>query len=150
MNRTSRGYRTAVAIEHKVLGVAFLALLVLLGWVTYAIFTKKFVDFVPVTLQASRVGLQMPDYADVKIRGVMVGEVLDRTVGSSGVRLTLGLYPGTMDTIPANVSARIVPKTLFGEKYVALQVPRDPAPGHIEAGDVITESDVAIEVDRVL
>jgi phospholipid/cholesterol/gamma-HCH transport system substrate-binding protein len=52
--------------------------------------------------------------------------------------------------IPANVSARIVPKTLFGEKYVALQVPSDPAPRSIRAGDVIEESRVSIEVEKVL
>ena len=40
-----------------------------------------------------------------------------------------------MDTIPANVTGSIVPKTLFGEKYVALVVPDDPAADHIEAGD---------------
>ena len=48
------------------------------------------------------------------------------------------------------MTARIVPKTLFGEKYVALQVPADPSARSIRAGDVISESRVAIEVERVL
>ena len=49
--------------------------------------------------------------------------------GPSGdkVDLTLGLYPSQRDTIPENVTARILPKTLFGEKYVALQVPERPS-----------------------
>ena len=48
------------------------------------------------------------------------------------------------------MTARILPKTLFGEKYVALQVPSSPSSGSIKAGDVIRESRVAIEVERVL
>jgi phospholipid/cholesterol/gamma-HCH transport system substrate-binding protein len=48
------------------------------------------------------------------------------------------------------VTARILPKTLFGEKYVALQVPTSPSGHAIAAGDVITESHVAIEVEKVL
>ena len=45
-------------------------------WLTYAIFTKKFADYDEVTLQTSTIGLQLPERADVKIRGVIVGEVL--------------------------------------------------------------------------
>jgi phospholipid/cholesterol/gamma-HCH transport system substrate-binding protein len=150
MNRTSKGYRTAVMVEHRMFGVAFLALLVLLGWLTFAIFQKKFTDFVPVSLESSKTGLQLPDLADVKIRGVIVGEVRARQLVGDGVLMTLGLFPDSLDVIPAGVTARILPKTLFGEKYVALQVPRSPSAEHIESGDVITESEVAIEVEKVL
>ena len=62
---------------HKVLGVAFILLLLVAVWFTYAIFTKKFADYDEVTLQTSEIGLQLPARADVKIRGVIVGEVLD-------------------------------------------------------------------------
>ena len=48
------------------------------------------------------------------------------------------------------MTARILPKTLFGEKYVALQVPADPSSRSIQAGDMIPESQVAIEVEKVL
>ena len=150
MNRTSKGYRTAIAIEPRVLGVAFLALLVLFGWLTYAIFNKQFTDYVEVDLLASKTGLQLPDNADVKIRGVLVGAVRDRQVTDDGVRLSLGLDPDKVGVIPAGVTARIIPKTLFGEKYVALQVPDTSFVGHIEAGDVIAQSEVAIEVEQVL
>ncbi len=150
MNRTSNGFRVAVMIEHRVFGVAFLALLVLFGWLTFAIFGKKFTDFVPVTLESTKTGLQLPESADVKIRGVIVGEVREREVTDDGVRMTLGILPEKIDVIPANATARILPKTLFGEKYVALQVPDRPDAASIEAGDVITESEVAIEVEQVL
>ena len=47
-------------LGHKALGLAFLALLLFFVWATYAIFTKKFVDYVPVTLETSNIGLQLP------------------------------------------------------------------------------------------
>jgi phospholipid/cholesterol/gamma-HCH transport system substrate-binding protein len=144
-----RGFYATV--QHKVLGVAFLVMLVLFGWLTYAIFNKSFASYDKVTLQTDSIGLQLPSRADVKIRGVQVGEVLDSTVTGDGkVDMTLGIDPSRAEIIPSNVTARIVPKTLFGEKYVALQVPSDPSPHSIRAGQVISESKVAIEVERVL
>lgn len=133
----------------RVYGAAFLALVVLFVWLTYAIFTKKFTDYDEVTLQSSKVGLSLPDRADVKIRGVIVGEVIEVSTDGDDAELTLGLYPDQTETIPKNVTAQILPKTLFGEKYVALQVPEDPA-GPIQAGDTIQRTELAIELEEVL
>jgi phospholipid/cholesterol/gamma-HCH transport system substrate-binding protein len=138
------------SVRHRVLGVAFLLLLALFAYLTYAIFNKSFLSYDDVTLQTSKAGLQLPDRADVKIRGVRVGEVLGSKIAGDHVDLTLGLYPSRRGIIPANVSARILPKTLFGEKYVALQVPSSPSPESIRAGATISESHVAIEVEKVL
>jgi phospholipid/cholesterol/gamma-HCH transport system substrate-binding protein len=135
---------------HRVLGVAFLALLLLGVWATYAVFTKKFVDYVPVTLQTSKIGLQLPMLADVKLRGVIVGEVREISTDGDGARLELAIKPGKARVIPADATALIEPKTVFGEKYVALQIPSSPSPDPIAAGDVITESDVTIELERLL
>jgi phospholipid/cholesterol/gamma-HCH transport system substrate-binding protein len=135
---------------HKVLGTVFLCLLLLAGWLTYAVFTKRFADYDRVTLQTSTLGLQLPERADVKIRGVIVGEVLGFDDDAGGARVTLGLDPDQVHIIPANVTGSIVPKTLFGEKYVALVVPPDPSPEHIEAGATIARTEVAIEVEKVL
>jgi phospholipid/cholesterol/gamma-HCH transport system substrate-binding protein len=141
---------TFVAIEHRLLGVAFLALLLLAIWITYSIFNKSFTDYAYVTLRSDKAGLQLPDNADVKIRGVIVGEVRDVISTARGAELQLGLFPEALRTIPADVSARLLPKTLFGEKYVALQIPPSPSAASIQAGAVIEESEVAIEVERVL
>ncbi|HEU4512228.1 MAG TPA: MCE family protein [Nocardioidaceae bacterium] len=135
---------------HRMLGVVFLVVLLLGVWGTYAVFTKKFVDYVPVTLETSKVGLQLPMLADVKIRGVIVGEVREITTDGEGARLQLAIKPDKADIIPANATARIQPKTLFGEKYVALQIPEDPAAEPIRADAVITESEVATEVEKLL
>ena len=136
--------------SNRVLGVAFLSMLLLGVWATYAVFTKKFVDYVPVSLETSKIGLQLPALADVKIRGVIVGEVREIASEGDGARLELAIKPDKAEVIPANVTARIQPKTLFGEKYVALQIPDSPAGETIAAGDVITESEVSIEVEQLL
>ncbi len=134
----------------RVLGVLFLALLMVAVWLTYATFTKKFVDVVPVTLQTSRIGLQLPTLADVKIRGVIVGEVRDMHADGGGAVLDLALDPSETAAIPANVSAMILPKTLFGEKFVSLQMPADAASESLSAGDVIKDSNPPLEVEQVL
>jgi phospholipid/cholesterol/gamma-HCH transport system substrate-binding protein len=133
----------------RVYGVIFLVMVLVFVWLTYAIFSKKFSSYDKVTLESSKIGLSLPARADVKIRGVIVGEVLKVATDGDGAELTLGLYPDQTRTIPENVSAQILPKTLFGEKYVALQVPEDPA-GPIKAGDTIQRSNVSIELEAVL
>jgi phospholipid/cholesterol/gamma-HCH transport system substrate-binding protein len=150
MDRTSRTAVVYRAISGRVLGIGFLVLLLLFVWLTYAIYSKKFVDYVPVDVRASSVGLQLNDRADVKLRGMIVGEVRSTEVDEEGAVLHVGLQPDKVDQIPDNVSALIVPKTLFGEKYVALQIPEDPAEHSIEADDVIEQAIVPIEVERVL
>ncbi len=86
----------------------------------------------------------------MKTRGVIVGEVLDVDADADGAVLTLGIYPDQLDTIPANVTGSIVPKTLFGEKYVSLEVPESGPSGTIRADAVIDRTEVSIEVEKVL
>lgn len=131
-------------------GVAFLALCLFFVWFTYAIFTKKFADYDEVTLETSNVGLSLPTRADVKIRGVIVGEVLDARTSGEGAELTLGLYPDKRTIIPKDVTATILPKTLFGEKYVSLEAPTGDDSPPIQPGDTIKQSDVAIEIEAVI
>jgi phospholipid/cholesterol/gamma-HCH transport system substrate-binding protein len=149
VNRQSRAFKAAVTIEHRVLGVAFLALLLLAVWFTYAVFNKSFTEYDEVTLRASKIGLQLPDRADVKVRGVIVGEVIATESTAEGAELTLGLYPSRREVVPADVEARIIPKTLFGEKYVALE-PQASGTEPIQAGAVIEEAQLSMEVERVL
>ena len=58
-------------------GVVFLVVLALLVALTVAIYNKVFVEVVHVTLQTDRVGNQLAPPADVKLRGMIVGEVRD-------------------------------------------------------------------------
>jgi phospholipid/cholesterol/gamma-HCH transport system substrate-binding protein len=139
------------SVRFKALGLIFLALLMAGVWLTYGVFTQKFTSFDTVTLDASTIGLQMPERADVKIRGVIVGEVLGFTATDQGAKVQLGIFPSQMHSIPANVTGAIVPKTLFGEKYVSLVIPDNkPAADSLKPGATITRTDVPVEVQKVL
>ena len=137
--------------RHRLLGVAFLGVLALLLGLAIAIYQKRFVEVVPVTLRTGRVGNQLAAPGDVKLRGLIVGEIRDTTSDGTGARIEIALDPDTVELIPANVEARILPKTLFGEKFVDLIIPATPSTQHIAAGDEISEdrSRTAIETERV-
>ncbi|HWH29088.1 MAG TPA: MlaD family protein, partial [Mycobacteriales bacterium] len=64
----------ALAVQ-RLWGLAFLAVLVSLVATSIALYTKAFTDTVTVTLRADRVGNQLTEGADVKVRGLVVGEV---------------------------------------------------------------------------
>jgi phospholipid/cholesterol/gamma-HCH transport system substrate-binding protein len=135
----------------KSLGVVFLVLMLAGVWLTYGVFTKKFTDYDEVVVHASRIGLQLPHRADVKIKGVLVGEVLDYEPTAEGADITLGLYRDRTTQIPADVTASILPKTLFGEKFVSLVEPDGGSTaGPIADGDEIERTDLSIEVEQVL
>jgi phospholipid/cholesterol/gamma-HCH transport system substrate-binding protein len=135
----------------RLTGVVFLIILALLLGLSVAVYQKRFVSTVPVTLHTDRVGNQLLRGADVQMRGVLVGEVRDVSSDGHGATLRLALKPSTVDLIPRNVAAQLLPKTLFGERYVALVPPGDPR-SHIRSGDVIGQdrSSAAIAVQQVL
>lgn len=140
-----------LARQTKVFGILFLGIVVLAVYLTYATFTKKFAEYDEVSLETSKIGLQLPERADVKIRGVIVGEVLERNTTGDGAELVLGIFPEHTDSIPADVTGSIVPKTLFGEKYVSLLVPAGGGSSEsIRAGATIERTQVATEVEEVL
>ena len=63
--------------------------------------------------------------ADVKVRGLIVGEVAAITTDGDGADARAGARTRTRSTlIPRNVTARLLPKTLFGERYVSLRAAR--------------------------
>lgn len=134
----------------RVLGVLFIGILLLGVWIVNAVFTQKFVSFDEVALETDTIGLQLPDRADVKIRGVIIGQVMEATSNREGAVLTLGIKPDAIDEVPSNVTASLLPKTLFGEKYVELVIPKDPSPTPLKAGDRITQTQLPVEVERVL
>jgi phospholipid/cholesterol/gamma-HCH transport system substrate-binding protein len=137
-------------LNNKVLGVVFIGILLLGVWLINAVFTQKFVSFDRVKLDTDTIGLQLPSRADVKVRGVIVGQVLDAKSEADGAVLTLGIKPNWIGKIPRNVTASILPKTLFGEKYVELVVPSNADRQALQKGDTITQTQLPIEVERVL
>jgi virulence factor Mce-like protein len=134
----------------KVLGTAFLAMLLFFLWITYAFFTKAFVDYDTVTLKTDTTGVNLPQNADIKLRGVIVGEVRKVEPDGAGVKLSLGMNPKLIKDVPKEVTAQLIPKTLFGEKYIALIPPAEPSGQSLKAGDTITKAVVPIEVETLL
>jgi virulence factor Mce-like protein len=143
-------------LGNRAYGVGFIAVVALLVGLSVAAFQKRFTPVVMVNLMTDRIGSQLQTSSDVKIRGLIVGEVRSIRTTGSGATLGLALKPEMVDLIPADVSARLLPKTLFGERYVDLvTAPTEAgaaAPArHIRAGDTIGQdrSSVAIELEKV-
>lgn len=135
----------------RALGAILVAIMVFLVWVTYAFFDKQFVKSEPVYITTERTGVNLPENADVKLRGMIVGEVRTIEPYREGVRMTLAMKPEAMKDVPRDVSAQILPKTLFGEKYVALIPGAESASGQsLQAGDTIKKAVVPIEVEDLL
>jgi len=143
---------TSTVIRRRIQGVAFLAVVVCLVSLSVAKYAGAFADGVPVTLRVDHTGLQLDKHSDVKVRGVIVGEVTELRSSGSGATVTLRLEPEMVQSIPDNVSARLLPKTLFGEKYVALILPAHPSERPLTAGDVIPQdrSQPARELEAAL
>ncbi len=138
-------------VRRRLLGLTMVVVLLGLVALTAALYGHAFRSTVPVTLVTKDIGNQLIIPADVKLRGVRVGEVTAvRSTGDQAV-MTLELDPSSVGEIPANVVARILPKTLFGEKYVELVYPDHPSAQHIAADARIPQdrSKTAIEIQTV-
>lgn len=139
-------------LKYQLLGAVLLMVAALFVTLTIAVYHQDFTPVVHVTLDTDHAGNQLDTGADVKIRGVVVGEVRSITSTGNGAILDLALQPDKVTVIPTNVTAQLLPKTLFGERYVALQLPTQPAATHLTAGAVINQdhSSTSIEVEKVL
>jgi phospholipid/cholesterol/gamma-HCH transport system substrate-binding protein len=141
----------AAVARRRLYGVGFIGVIVALIALSIAFYNKTFTKVVTVTLKTDHTGNQLIKASDVKEHGIIVGSVRKVRSEGGGAIVTLALDPSRASIIPSNVSAQILPKTLFGEQYVALQLPADPA-RHIKNGDVIPQdrSKVALEIATVL
>lgn len=138
--------------RQRVLGTVFLVAIALLVGLTVALYRKAFTPTDDVLLKADRIGNQLTTGADVKLRGLIVGRVSKVRTGGDGATLTLALEPDKTRAIPRDVRAQLLPKTLFGEKFVALVPPDGRSGTTLRAGDVIGQdrSTSALETEKVL
>ena len=136
----------------KLLGLAFIAILAAGIGLSVLVYQKAFTRATWVTVTADRIGLQLNQGADVKVRDVVVGDVREISSDGSRATLRLALDPDLTVFIPRNVQARLLPRTLFGERYVALVPPANAATERIRDGDVIAQDRTtnAIELEQVL
>ncbi|MFF9483803.1 MCE family protein [Streptomyces sp. NPDC014676] len=139
-------------LRHRLAGVVFVLVPALLIWLAVAVYDKRFTDSDPVVVETGSAGNQMHPGAEVKLRGVVVGEVRAIDATGDGARLTLAMKPGALDDVPSDVRAQMLPTTLFGERFVALVPPENPSARPLAAGAVVPQdrSENAIELQQVL
>ena len=132
-------------------GIALVVVLALMVWLSIAIYQKKFTPTVDIEVHTERVGLQLNNNADVRMRGALIGRVTGISLEGGAAVIRIALDEDQAALVPANVSARILPTTLFGQKYVEL-VAVGPSDQAISAGAVIAEdrSAAAIEITTAL
>jgi phospholipid/cholesterol/gamma-HCH transport system substrate-binding protein len=139
-------------LRYRLYGLAFLIVVIVLVLLMLAQYNQAFKTVYHVTVHSDRAGLQLVPHSDVKVRGLIVGEVRSIHSTDTGAAIDLALDPGKAALIPDNSSARMLPKTVFGEKYVDL-VPPAANPGrHLRDGDSIAQdkSTTAVEVNQLL
>jgi phospholipid/cholesterol/gamma-HCH transport system substrate-binding protein len=69
-------------LRRRLAGVVFVLVPVLLIWLAVAVYDKRFTASDPVVVETDGVGNQMHPGAEVKLRGVVVGEV--RAIDATG------------------------------------------------------------------
>ncbi|EHR59395.1 MCE family protein [Saccharomonospora cyanea] len=144
---------TVATIRRRLLGLLLVGILVGGIALSVAVYNRAFSDHVTVRLQAGAIGNQLARDSDVKVRGLIVGRVGEIEVTpTGGAELVLHLDPEHAELVPANVSARFLPKTLFGERYVDLTIPEQPARSSLADGDVITQdrTEDAVRLEQAL
>lgn len=142
---------SAKSVGRPLLGLLFVVVILAGLVLAVMVYQKKFTPVVMVQLTADSIGNQLLPQSDVKLNGLIVGEVRSISDSDGKAKLALALDPDKAPLIPSNVTARFLPKTLFGEKYVALVMP-DNRDTPITGGDMIKQdtSQATVEVQRVL
>lgn len=141
--------------EHRrlfVFGILFIALICSLLGLSIAVYQKVFEPVTMVTVKADRAGLQLTKFGDVRLHGVLVGQVRGISQDGKQASIKIGLEPDQAKRIPDNVTVEIRPTTLFGQKYVALVDPKEPSATALRSGYVIPASRVTtnVELQQVL
>jgi phospholipid/cholesterol/gamma-HCH transport system substrate-binding protein len=124
----------ASVLRRRVLGVAMLALVVARVGLCVAIYDQKFTKVVLVKLETDHIGNQLLPHSDVKQRGVVVGEVRSISSHGDGATITMALKPSKAKAIKNYYVAQLLPKTLFGERYVSLIASAKTAPAYCMPG----------------
>jgi virulence factor Mce-like protein len=139
-------------LRQRSLGLALLMSMVVFVGLCVAIYQRAFESTVDVLLRTPKTGNTLQADSDVKVRGVIIGRVASVSSSGDGANVQLAIQPDKAKMLPRNVSAQLLPKTLFGERYVSLEPPKAPAKARLASGDVITQDRTrsAVAVEQVL
>jgi phospholipid/cholesterol/gamma-HCH transport system substrate-binding protein len=139
-------------LRRRLMGLALVLLMVFIVGFCLALFNKAFKPTETVYLRTETVGNQLSPQGDVKVRGVIVGEIASVDSDGSGGVIEMSMDPDFLPTIPSNTTAMLIPKTLFGERYVSLSIPPNGSSRPLQEGDTVTQdrSENATETEQVL
>ncbi|MBQ0922836.1 MCE family protein [Saccharopolyspora endophytica] len=139
-------------VKRRIMGLALLMSMVMFVVLCLAFYNKAFTASSDVILKAASTGNQLLPDSDVKVRGMIVGRVVEVKSDGKGAELHLALQPDMAEKIPANVSAQLLPRTLFGERYVSLDLPDKPSSKTLASGGVIEQdrTRAGLELETVL
>ncbi len=142
----------AERIRYRFYGLLFVLVVILLVLLMLAQYNQTFKPVLHVRVDSDRAGLQLVPHSDVKVRGLIVGEVRSIHATPNGASIDLALDPDKAPLISRDSAARMLPKTVFGEKYVDLVPPAGQRGAHLKNGDVISQdrSTTAVEVTQLL
>jgi phospholipid/cholesterol/gamma-HCH transport system substrate-binding protein len=137
----------------RVAGVIVFLIAALVLWLVFLQYNGDFTDKTKLTMLSDRAGLVMDPGSKVTYNGVQIGRVdkvdeIERD-GKPAVKFSLDVYPKYLHLIPANVDARIVATTVFGEKYVSMTAPENPLPQRITPSNVIDARSVTTEINTL-
>jgi len=137
----------------KTAGVLFLVVIVGVCAVIFLQFRGDLSPRTALTLLSSRAGLVMETGSKVTYNGVIIGRVgkvasAERD-GKPIAKVTLDVDPRFLASIPSNVNADIKASTVFGNKYVALTTPKNPATTRLTSSDVIDATTVTTEFNTL-
>jgi phospholipid/cholesterol/gamma-HCH transport system substrate-binding protein len=137
----------------RVAGVIVFLIAALVLWLVYLQYSGDFVDKTKLTMLSDRAGLVMDPGSKVTFNGVQIGRVAEinevERDGKPAAKFTLDVYPKYLHLIPANVDAKIVATTVFGEKYVSMTAPNNPLPQRITPSNVIDARSVTTEINTL-
>jgi phospholipid/cholesterol/gamma-HCH transport system substrate-binding protein len=138
---------------YRVAGVVVFLVGALVLWLVFLQYSGDFTAKTQLTMLSDRAGLVMDPGSKVTYNGVQIGRVADITEverdGKPAVKFTLDVYPKYLHLIPANVDAKIVATTVFGEKYVSMTAPENPLPQRITPRNVIDARSVTTEINTL-
>src|ERR1700744_958390 len=122
-------------------GIGFFLTCAVLLALIYGQFRGDFTPKTKLTMLAARAGLVMDQGSKVTYNGVSIGRVAGITEvehrGKPAARFTLDVDPQYVDLIPDHVIAKIQATTAFGNQYVSLTSPKEPAPQRVTSSSVI-------------
>src|ERR1700722_12904141 len=137
----------------RVAGVIVFLIAALVLLLVYRQYSGYYTDKTKLTMLSDRAGLVMDPGSKVTYNGVQIGRVdkIDEVErdGKPAVKFTLDVYPKYLHLIPANVDARIVATTVFGEKYVSMIAPEHPVAQRITPSNVIDARSVTTEINTL-